>query len=285
MICPKCGTNVPDNSAFCTYCGTQVSQMPGQQQYNQQPQYGQQPYGQQQYNQQPQYGQQPYGQQQYNQQPQYGQQPYGQQQYNQQPQYGQQQPYGQQYGQTPYVQINNQSSAGNQPFGQPYGQQPYGQRPQSEFDRRMNQAFSPENIMKQPFVQRANWVGMGASILCFIATFLPYVYASAYGFSATASMLEGNVVIAIIYMVIALGGLVLSIFGIHAGVICAGAAITIWNIIETASGMDSMRDIARYGGYSIGYYLFWAAGLAMIIGGIIWQLMRSSKNNPQQPPM
>ena len=274
MICPKCGTNVPDNSAFCSFCGDRLAGMPGRQQYAQQ-QYDQQPYGQQQ-----QYGQQqPYGQQQYGQQP-YGQQPYGQQQYGQQP-----------YGQTPYVQINNRSVAGDQPFGQtpygqqPYGQQPYGQRPQSEFDRRMDQAFSPENIMKQPFVQRANWAGMGAAMLCFIATFLPYIYASGYGFHTSVSLLEGNAVIAIIYMVLAAGAMVLSIFGIHIGVICAGAAVTIWNIIETASGAESMRELSQFGGYSVGYYMLWAAGLAMLIGGIIWLLVSSSKNGSQQPPI
>ena len=61
--------------------------------YQQDPQYQQQPYGQQQYQ------QQPYGQQQYQQ------QPYGQQQYQQQP-----------YGQPQY----------QQPYGQPQYQQPFG---------------------------------------------------------------------------------------------------------------------------------------------------------------
>jgi hypothetical protein len=92
---------------------------PGQDPYNQNPQYGQDPYGQ---PQQPQQPQQPYGQPQYGQpqQPSYG-DPYGQ---PQQPQYGD--PYGQQpTSGSPYGQPTSGSPYGQPTSGQPYGQQAY----------------------------------------------------------------------------------------------------------------------------------------------------------------
>ena len=71
MFCPKCGTNLPDGTAFCMNCGTSITAQPNTQQPNAQQSFGQQSFGQQPYGQQP-YGQQPYGQQPF------GQQPYGQ---------------------------------------------------------------------------------------------------------------------------------------------------------------------------------------------------------------
>lgn len=100
MFCPHCGTNLPDDTKFCSSCGASLAtaeapqqaqpqyQQPEQQAY-QQPQYRQpqQAYQQPQYQQPQQAYQQPQYQQQAYQQPQYQQQAY------QQPQY--QQPYGQ----------------------------------------------------------------------------------------------------------------------------------------------------------------------------------------------
>ena len=106
MICKQCGTQLPDNAAFCTSCGARMQQpsaQPGQQQPYQQQGYQQQGYQQQGY-------QQPYQQQPYQQQG-YQQQGYQQQGYQQQPY--QQQGYQQQgypqdsYAPTVNVYVNN----------------------------------------------------------------------------------------------------------------------------------------------------------------------------------
>lgn len=47
MICPNCGTNLQEGSAFCTNCGARFEAQQAQQAYQQQP-YPQQPYPQQQ---------------------------------------------------------------------------------------------------------------------------------------------------------------------------------------------------------------------------------------------
>ena len=98
MICPNCGSEIPNGSVFCTNCGTRIDAAAQQQPYQQQaPQDAYQlPHSQQsqQWYQPPQPPQYP-GQQAYQQQPQY------QQQY-QQPQYQQQ--YQQQQYQQPYAQ-------------------------------------------------------------------------------------------------------------------------------------------------------------------------------------
>lgn len=243
MICPKCGNPNPDGSAFCSSCGSQMPVI-----FNNNNNNGQQPYG------------QPYGQPQFQQPPQFDhQQPYGQPQF-QQPQFQQPPQFDRQFGQQQF----GQAPFDQQQYGQPYGQPNYSQQ------------FAA-TMMKQPFVQRVNWVGLAAAIMCFVATLVPYVGANAYGISISRSLYENSVIDAVVYTIFAVLGIVFSLLGLHIGDIVVGGLTFILNLIETIASSDSLQSAKGLVHLSVGYYLLWVAALAWIVGGILWLLMKKNK--------
>ena len=248
MFCQKCGSNNPDNAVVCGFCGNQLA--PGIQQP---------PYGQQQ--QQPFAQQQPFGQQQ---------QPFAQQQ----PPFGQQQqqPFGQQsFGQQSFQGQNGQPFV-SQSFGQQtIGGQPYGQQQESAFAQQLRQSFDPNAIMSVPFVKRCNWVGLGAGIFCLIATFIPYY---SFGVFGTLNTFQCGVLQGIIYLVFSLAALAMSIFGIHIGVAASGGAMMIWHIIATIINSTAAQGLGRF---TVGYVFFWIGSIALIVGGVIFLLLRNNK--------
>ena len=150
MICTKCGTNLPDNAAFCTTCGTAVTQptteqAPVMEQPIVQPPVMEQPMAQQPMMQQPMA------------QPPMMQQPMAQPPMMQQP-----------MAQPPMM----QQPMAQPPMGQPpMGQPPIGQPPMMQAP--MMQA--PMAPMMQPKKSKAPWIILGISITALIAVIVTVV--------------------------------------------------------------------------------------------------------------
>lgn len=134
--------------------------------------------------------------------------------------------------------------------------------------------------------KKMNIIGIVGSVLVALSVFLPYVSASAFGESASTSIMAEVAPMAFVIIVIGALGVVFSLLRVNVGLLIMGIISFLFYIFEEAAIQEGMKEL---GGFSslvkrgIGYYAILIGAVVMIVAAIID--MNKKKKEQSVPPM
>ncbi len=160
--------------------------------------------------------------------------------------------------------------------------------PQSNYNMPRQNSFGYNNYMptnppKVNFGSKPNSLGIIASIIMFVAIFLPFFSVSLFGFSANASLFDGDHWM--IFAPVAVISFIFSAMKLNKLVLATGAVSVILTILEAIyvsehrikSKMDGLGDLGEYWdeladsfsiSYSYGFYMLLAGSVLLLAAGI-----------------
>ncbi len=131
-------------------------------------------------------------------------------------------------------------------------------------------------------IKSLNIVGLVASVLLILATFLPYITVSAFGMSESESLfgyLEGKV-----YIIVAVVAITFIIKRFDLPVIIAavvGVGFMIYDIIDMGNAMDEIGYMSSMVKKGFGYYLMIISNILLLVSPFINKIISAVKSKMQ----